>query len=312
MNFDGEIETQSSIIVGHVSTRTYDPHIFHTDRAEDFIETIFSDLETDNLEQRAIIGAMRATFEISLQQALQQGLQPSDIVKESRRRIEELLLKIQTREYFLFMFYLEVQELLCNLRCRYCWLTNDSAQTVRRNDALVTLPNVRGDKRPLATEGINDLYERVQQILINNQLSTRAPILKIAGGEILLLPEVIEAIREVDHLFRKIQILTNGTLFKKYNIDQGNPEKYLFQVSLDGHTQDMNRERRFSDRNFQQIFDSLKELRRRGFNVEINTVLTDANIAQLPTPWSYHFPISDSHFRWIFRYTISRHFKRFV
>lgn len=293
MNFNGEIETQSSIIASRASTRVYDPHIFHTDRPEDFIETIFSDLEADNQERRTVIGGMRESFANSLQQAIQQGLQPAEITKESRRRIEELLLKIQRREYSLFMFYLEVQQLLCNLRCRYCWLTNDSAQTVRRNDTLVTLPNVRSDKKPLATEGIDDLSERVQQILINNQLSTRAPVLKIAGGEILLLPEVIEAIREVDYLFRKIQILTNGTLFEKYDIDQWDPEKYLFQVSLDGHTQDMNRERRFSDKNFQQIFDGLKELRRRGFNVEINTVLTDTNIAQLPTFADYmreHFP----------------------
>lgn len=179
MNSEGELETQSSIVAGNVSTRIYDPHIFHTDRAEDFIETIFRDLETDNPEQKVVIGAMRANFETLLRQALQQGLQSSDIVKESRRSIEELLLKIQKREYFLFMFYLEVQQLLCNLRCRYCWLTNDSAQTVRQKDSLVTLPNVRGDKNPLATEEIDDLSERVRQILINNQLSTRAPIMKL-------------------------------------------------------------------------------------------------------------------------------------
>jgi len=293
MNFNGEIETQRSIIAGHASTRIYDPHIFHTERPEDFIETIFSDLETDNPERRTVIRGMRASFENSLQQAVQGKLQPADIVKRSRRRIEELLLKIQKREYSLFMFYLEVKQLLCNLRCRYCWLTNDSAQTVRRNNTLVTLPNVRGDKKPLATEEIDGLSERVRQILINNQLSTRAPVLKIAGGEILLLPEVIEAIREVDYLFRKIQILTNGTLFEKYDIDQWDPEKYLFQVSLDGHTQDMNQERRFSDRNFQRIFDGLKQLRQRGFNVEINMVLTDTNIAQLPAFADYmkeHFP----------------------
>lgn len=293
MNFDKKIETQSSIITGRASTRIYDPHIFHPERAENFIETIFRDLETDNPGQSVLIGAIRASFETSLQQAVQGELQSADIVKKSRRCIEELLLKIQNKEYSLFMFYLEVQQLLCNLRCRYCWLTNDSAQTVRRNDALVTLPNVRGNKKPLATEGIDDISERIQQILINNQLSTRAPVLKIAGGEILLLPEVIDAIREVDYLFRKIQILTNGTLFEKYDMDRWDSEKYLFQVSLDGHTQDMNRERGFSDRNFQRIFDSLKELRRRDFNVEINTVLTDTNIAQLPAFADYmreHFP----------------------
>lgn len=176
----------------------------------------------------------------------------------------------------MFILNLTIEEDLCNIRCEYCWLTNQD-EFVRRNKNMLTVfskkqGNIEHKKLP-------NLLNRVETILSN----TKSTILKISGGEIFLLPEVIHLLVKYSYNYKIIQILTNGTILETFPLDILDNKKFAFQVSIDGHTNSSNYHRfgKASKHFTPIVLKSIYNLYTLGFNVEINSVITPQNIYNL-------------------------------
>jgi hopanoid biosynthesis associated radical SAM protein HpnH len=99
-----------------------------------------------------------------------------------------------------------------------------------------------------------------------------APVVSIAGGEPLLLKELNQIVAGIIRRKKFVYLCTNGLLLKKH-LEDYHPSPYLtFSVHLDG-----NRERHDTMVCRQGVFDlavdAIKEARKRGFRVTINTTL---------------------------------------
>jgi sulfatase maturation enzyme AslB (radical SAM superfamily) len=177
----------------------------------------------------------------------------------------------------MFLMNLTIETELCNLRCKYCWLTNGNEITIRSKSQLIT--RVEGESLT-KTSSIDKINDQIENILKAGQ----AQVLKISGGEIFMLPEVLETVKKFTDKYKKIQILTNATLLHKFSCQDMEPSKFAFQVSLDGYTPIANQLRFGKNSRFltEKILESIKILRHLEFNVEINCVITPQNIDELP------------------------------
>lgn len=179
----------------------------------------------------------------------------------------------------MFLMNLTIETEFCNLRCQYCWLTNGNETTIRTNNQLITRVKEYNSVFT-STSSIKEVTKTIEKILEAGE----AYILKISGGEIFLLPEVLEVVKKFTDKYKKIQILTNGTLLKNSELKKLEPSKFAFQISLDGYTPIANKFR-FGNKSHlltDKILTSIKILRELEFNVEINCVITPKNIGQLP------------------------------
>ncbi|MBI3312556.1 MAG: methyltransferase domain-containing protein [Candidatus Omnitrophica bacterium] len=107
----------------------------------------------------------------------------------------------------------------------------------------------------------------------------------MTGGEPFVRPDLPELIRLITETHGiELIILTNATLFagpRKALLDGLDRTKVRFQVSLDGSTSAINDPIRGKG-SFAAALTGLKELARRGFDVTLTTVVTGANLADLP------------------------------
>ena len=106
-----------------------------------------------------------------------------------------------------------------------------------------------------------------------------APVVSIAGGEPFLLKELDRIVAGIIHRKKFVYLCTNGLLLKKH-LEDFTPSPYLtFSVHLDG-----NRERHNAIVGRQGVFDlavdAIKEARKRGFRVTINSTLYEGVTAQ--------------------------------
>jgi len=176
----------------------------------------------------------------------------------------------------MFLLNLTIEQDLCNIRCDYCWLTNQD-QFVRRNQNILTVYSKKHGK--VQDKKLSNLIEKIETILSN----THAPVLKVSGGEIFLLPEVINLLNKYSNNYAKIQILTNGTRLEQFPLDLLDNKKFAFQVSIDGHTEDSN-QCRFgkATKHFTPlVINNILRLHKAYFNIEINSVITPNNIRNL-------------------------------
>jgi hopanoid biosynthesis associated radical SAM protein HpnH len=106
-----------------------------------------------------------------------------------------------------------------------------------------------------------------------------APVVSIAGGEPLLHKHISQIVADIVQRKKFVYLCTNGLLLRKHLSDY-TPSPYLtFSVHLDG-----NRERHDAAVCKQGVFDvavdAIKEARRRGFRVTINSTLYEGVTAQ--------------------------------
>lgn len=174
-----------------------------------------------------------------------------------------------------FLANLVVEPDLCNLRCAYCWLTSSPEFVVRSNDRLI--PRGTSTEEPRT---VSALAQRVSAILRR----VDASVLKVSGGEIGMLPEVLDVVESFAHRFLKVQILTNGLNFGLIARRSLSPSQYCFQVSLDSHLPSGNEARfdRAAARRTREVLETLSALSEAGYDVEINCVVTPSNIEDLP------------------------------
>ncbi len=126
------------------------------------------------------------------------------------------------------------------------------------------------------------IKKNIDKVLDNYFGLFDAPILKISGGEILLLKNLIQLIKRESPRYETVQILTNGTLISESFLDQlGEISNVTFQLSLDGHLLDMNGYRARAEKMQTKILQNLELMVKKGFEVEINCVVHRRNSMNL-------------------------------
>jgi len=166
----------------------------------------------------------------------------------------------------LLLVDLTIMEDFCNLKCDYC---GHDKMKIGKSDEIVYRPQ----------SGLYKVLNSTMDIVHKN---IDAPVLKISGGEIFMIDGILDFIKEQSKYFPLLQILTNATMLNENYLDQlqemGN---IIFQVSLDGHTFDMNKTRFRTEAQFNRVTKTINSIIDRGFFIEINTVINPSNIKNM-------------------------------
>ncbi len=177
-----------------------------------------------------------------------------------------------------------VKEEVCNLSCDYCM--NEHTQ-LKDDHGIERI----GGKLKFKLDELDELVYQagyrlkaaIDKVLSEYQKIFDTPVLKISGGEILLVKNISELIKRQSDSFEVIQLLTNGTLINQDFINQIKHINNLhIQLSLDGHTLEMNYNRvktqALQDR-LLRVLDSLVE---NDIITEIYCVINKLNVNGLP------------------------------
>lgn len=166
---------------------------------------------------------------------------------------------------------LVIREHYCNFDCKYCGLTQFGQ--ARQENSLE--PGT-----PLRTR-VTEILQRVRHLV-------DAPVLKLSGGEVFLLPGFMGFLRDIHADFQVVQVITNGSLLNRSVVrnlvELGNVQ---LNYSLDGHTLAMNAQRIVrgspvgQEKLNRQLLDNLALALEQGLTVEINMVLSEVNATGL-------------------------------
>ena len=194
------------------------------------------------------------------------------------------------KPFFVIQDFLLLEE-ICNIACSYCeGYYHDGIPFKRNNDRLIMPASWMGKLKliPAIKEfikdslSIDDLFRIADETLKRVAAIADIPILKISGGEIYVINEIHDFIKRLAPRYEQLQILTNGTLLTPKKVSElrsiGNIN---LQISLDGHTPEMNHARVQNPKMTQHILMIIDEAARAGINLEVNCVLTSYNTAGL-------------------------------
>lgn len=188
-------------------------------------------------------------------------------------------------------FYLDfvVKEDVCNLSCDYCLNEHNKLKdniNFERKDGKL---NFRLDKLDelVYSDGYK-LKDTVDAVLQEYHRTYDSPILKLSGGEILLVKNISQLIKKQAEIYEVVQLLTNGTMVNKAFIEEVKDIRNLHvQLSLDGHTLEMNYNRVKSEEMNAKLLKALDLLALSGLVTEIYCVITKQNIGRLPNFLEY-------------------------
>lgn len=164
-----------------------------------------------------------------------------------------------------------VKENVCNMHCKYC-LTGTSVFKDNKS-------------RKNQENGNVMLYTECSELQKNMDIVTESifntlgiSVLKVSGGEILLVNGIIDYIRKHAPKYKKVQILTNGVLLKPYFLNQLKEiENVCIQISIDHHTIEGNEYRTSTIDKLNHILKNLDHAVHSKIPIEINCVLHDKN-----------------------------------
>lgn len=178
-------------------------------------------------------------------------------------------------------------EEFCNMSCAYCEGFYGTGLKLKRKGSKLVLPDaikkkINDDPVLMLTIGdepnVRDVFRVSQGVLHAIDLEFKPDVLKISGGEIFIVPEMVGFIEDVSRDYSSVQILTNGSLLDRKKLrkiaDIGNVS---FQVSLDGATFETNAARARSKAMHERVMEAIGSIRDYGFPLEINCVLTKHN-----------------------------------
>lgn len=180
-----------------------------------------------------------------------------------------------------------ILEEFCNLKCGYCEGFSLSEFKFRLRDGHLLMPEVW--KKTINSDPVlkNKLGERptvesffhlANEILEVVHDGVEFPILKVSGGEIFLYNNLVDFVRNISGKYNAIQLLSNGTLFSKREIEQfSDIGNVYFQISLDSHTLEGNYSRSRSLVTLEKILKNITNICARDIGLEINCVLTKYN-----------------------------------
>lgn len=168
-----------------------------------------------------------------------------------------------------FINDLVVNEDICNMCCKYC-LTGtsefkDNELTKIKKDSLVYEEGSKLQKNmDVVTESVFNTFG--------------ISVLKISGGEILLVKGIIDYIKKQAPKYKKVQLLTNGVLLTPDFLNKLKEiENICLQISIDHHTIKGNEYRTQTLEKLQRILYNLDYAVQSGIPIEINCVLHDKN-----------------------------------
>jgi MoaA/NifB/PqqE/SkfB family radical SAM enzyme len=165
-----------------------------------------------------------------------------------------------------------VQEHVCNLRCSYCLNFENE--------------NLKPGKPWQPTERITLKpgefgWQRAHRVLERCRELSDAPILRLAGGELMAIGGALDFIEEVAADWDRIQVLTNATFLAR-DIDRlARLPNLNLCCSVDGHTAKLNEQRTGNAKWAMRIVDGLRAAVDAGVPVEIYTVLSATNVEGL-------------------------------
>lgn len=159
----------------------------------------------------------------------------------------------------------------CNFRCRYCLsdeapdLDGEFGNTDNNNsESLSYTEESKLGKR------LNNVMERFNQVFTAN-------ILRISGGELFLIKNIEEFLEKRTE-YETIQIITNGSLLNENRLERLKKiGRCQLHISLDGIYYSQNCYRVRNEKEHDNLIKNLEKAVEYGFNVEIGSVLTDAN-----------------------------------
>lgn len=162
-----------------------------------------------------------------------------------------------------------VKEDVCNMHCKYC-LTGTSI--------FKETGSAKNQKKSLIYANSSDLKRHMDTVTESICNAFGISILKISGGEILIIEGIMDYIRKHAVNYKKVQILTNGMLLTPDLLCQLKEIKNIcLQISLDHHTVEGNGYRTPTPEKLQRILDNLDHAAQSGLPIEINCVLHDKN-----------------------------------
>lgn len=178
----------------------------------------------------------------------------------------------------LFVIDLVILEEYCNGNCDYC-LTKDSSIRDEHLE-IVRSGFCHPDANDLFYYPGTKLYIRLNNLLDTIKKYIDAPIIKVSGGEIFLIPGIVDFIYKLSSEFFRVQILTNGTLLNLEIVEKiASMKNVHVQVSLDGWSAISNEARIHNNVSMQEkIINNIMLLSKYNIPVEINCVLHNRNI----------------------------------
>jgi MoaA/NifB/PqqE/SkfB family radical SAM enzyme len=167
---------------------------------------------------------------------------------------------------------LVIKEDSCNLTCEYCL----TGQSLFKQDHALQM--IFDPPRPNSCVPGTELHARLQAILAG--VGTQdVPVVKISGGEVLLIRGIMQFIEQLSSRYETVVILTNGLLLTDKKLDRlealGN---VVIQMSLDATRYAGNSYRVQSEQIHQALMERIYNVLERGIATEIYTVLNDRSI----------------------------------
>lgn len=195
----------------------------------------------------------------------------ADTVDELRTLIFTVM-NNQNRRKRLFENDMVCAETKCNLKCDYCLTETSSFKDdfngKNNRNQLSEYSYVEGSEFKKRLDSISEIIHKEMDALI----------LKISGGEILLLPNINDYIMQEAKKYEAVQVLTNGVLLNDTMLDQYSKAGNIFlQISIDSNLFEGNYYRTKNKKIFDTILHKLDKANEYHIPVEINCVLTDIN-----------------------------------
>jgi MoaA/NifB/PqqE/SkfB family radical SAM enzyme len=178
-----------------------------------------------------------------------------------------------------------VMEDICNCSCQYCLTASSNFKDKHKflfceEEINFNLDKLLNDENSYREgQSLKNNIDFISDWIVKN---TNTLILKLSGGEIFLVKNIIEYIKKVSPKYKRVQVLTNGTLLSESIISELSAIKNLcLQISMDGHTLQMNKYRVKNERMQQKLCNVLDLCSSYNIPVEINCVITNANLDRL-------------------------------
>ncbi len=182
-----------------------------------------------------------------------------------------------------------IKEEVCNLSCDYCLSEGAKLKDKHSFERIDGKLNYRLDMlgELIYQEG-SSLKQEVDRGLKIYYDNFDSPILKLSGGEVFLIRNFVELLRNQADKYEVIQVLTNGTLLDEEIIKelQSVPNVNI-QFSLDGHSLSMNYNRVKSEEMNKRLLRNFDRLVQAGIPTEAYAVVSRQNIDHLPAFTEY-------------------------
>lgn len=159
----------------------------------------------------------------------------------------------------------------CNMNCAYCLTDVSRFKEKHKNTAKKTrkiLNYIKDDKLRENVDGVSGIITDCFDV----------SILKVSGGEVLMIKGIMEYIKAQAPKYKAVQILTNGLLLDEKMLNElKNIGNVCIQVSIDHHTLEGNGYRTGNRRVLERILKCMDDIVKHEIPLEINCVLTDKN-----------------------------------